>query len=572
MYLRFTQRTNTDGSVVRYAALAHNRRVEGKVKPDVLMNLGRVDQLDMDGLRRLAASITKHFGDGLGPGPSDAVEAGLAAGASPMEVLDSRPIGVSWLLDGLWDRLQIASAIKQATDGRRFTTNMERVLFALVANRAIEPMSKLSAAEWVREDVIIPGLETMDEDQAYRAMDLLVEADTEGAVQESVFFAVAHLLNLEVDLLFFDTTSTYFERDEEESGEDAFRKYGKSKDHRDDLPQIVIGLAVTREGIPVRVWCRPGNTNDQQVLAEVKDDMRHWKLGRVITVVDRGFSSADNLAYLRRAGGHYIAGMRMRDGGDLAEAALSRQGRYQSVRDNLRVKEVHVEGAADSRFIICHNPEQADRDKTQREQAITRIEAELERIAVQRERDRAKAGSDKAKQKAEAAHVRAECALRDHPTLKRWIRQQASGRLVLDRAKIKAEQRLDGKYLLATSDPDITAEDAALGYKNLLEAERGFRDFTSELLLRPVFHRLEHRIRAHVLICWLALLLTRVAELSCHQSWRKIKRETARLTQVTLAGEAGTITQTTPLRTEQQAVYQALSITPPPRMSAFDPS
>jgi transposase len=574
MYLRFTQRTNADGSVVRYAALAHNRRVEGKVKPDVLMNLGRVDQLDVDGLRRLAASITKHFGEGEDSmaGPSDAVEAGLAAGASPMEVLDSRPIGTSWLLNVLWDKLRIAAAIKQATDGRRFTTNMERVLFALVANRAIAPMSKLSAAEWVREDVVIPGLAAMDEDQAYRAMDLLVEADTEGVVQESVFFSVAHLLNLEVDLLFFDTTSTYFERDEEETGQDAFRRYGKSKDHRDDLPQIVIGLAVTREGVPVRVWCWPGNTNDQQVLAEVKDDLRHWKLGRVITVVDRGFSSADNLSYLRRAGGHYIAGMRMRDGGDLAEQALARQGRYQTVRDNMRVKEVRVDGAADARFIICHNPEQAERDKTQREQAIARIQAELDRIRAQRERDHAKTTSDKAKQKAEAAHVRAECALRDHPTLKRWIRQQASGRLVIDRAKVKAEQRLDGKYLLATSDPDITAEDTALGYKNLLEAERGFRDLKSELLLRPVFHRLEHRIRAHVLICWLALLLTRVAELSCQQTWRNIRRETNRLNQVTLAGQAGTITQTTPLRTNQQAIYQALSITPPPRISAFDPN
>jgi transposase len=575
MYLRFTQRANADGSVVRYAALAHNRRVDGKVRPDVLMNLGRVDQLDVDGLRRLAASIAKHFGgDGSLSGPSDGVEAGLAAGAAPMEVLDSRSIGASWLLDGLWEKLRIAAAIKQATDGRRFTTNMERVLFALVANRAIEPMSKLSAAEWVREDVVVPGLAAMDEDQAYRAMDLLVEADTEGAVQESVFFAVAHLFNLEVDLLFFDTTSTYFERDTEETGQDAFRRYGKSKDHRDDLPQIVIGLAVTKDGIPVRVWCWPGNTNDQAVLAEVKDDMRQWRLGRVITVVDRGFSSANNLAYLRRAGGHYIAGMRMRDGGELAEQALARQGRYQQVRDNLRVKEVRVEGAGDTRFIICHNPEQADRDRTQREQAITRIEAELERIATQRQRDqqRPKSGGDKAKQKAEAAHVRAECALRDHPTLKRWIRQHASGRLAIDRAKVKAEQRLDGKYLLATSDPDITTEDAAMGYKNLLEAERGFRDFKSELLLRPVFHRLEHRIRAHVLICWLALLLTRVAELSCQQSWRNIRRETARLKQVTLAGQAGTITQTTPLRADQQTIYQALSITPPPRLSTFDPS
>jgi hypothetical protein len=570
MYLRFTQRANTDGTVVRYVALAHNRRVDGKVKPDVLMNLGRVDRLDVDGLLRLAASIRAHFGDGdeLGAG----IQAGLVTGAAPMEVVDSRPVGASWLLDGLWKRLEIDQALRKVADGRRFTTAVERVLFALVVNRAVAPMSKLGAAEWAGEDVVIPGLAGMDDDQAYRTMDLLVEADAQARVQQAVFFAVANLLNLEVDLLFFDTTSTYFQRDEEEGpdGEEAggFRRYGKSKDHRDDLPQIVIGLAVTREGIPVRVWCWPGNTQDQTVLAQVKDDLRDWKLGRVIAVIDRGFSSADNLAYLRRAGGHYIAGMRMRDGNALVEQALSRQGRYQQVRDNLRVKEVKLDGT-DVRFVICHNPEQAERDKLQRQQAVARIEAELARITAQRERDRAKT-TPKARDKAEAAHVKAECELRDHPTLGRWVRQLKSGRLVIDRAKVKAEQRLDGKYLLATSDPDISAEDAALGYKNLLEAERGFRDMKTTLLLRPVFHRLERRIRAHVLICWLALLLTRVAERASGQTWRRIERETSRLAQVTLAGEAGMVTQTTPLRPAQKAIYQALSIEPPPRVSAFE--
>src|SRR6266540_2010902 len=511
MYLRFSQRANADGTVVAEAALAHNRRVQGKVKPDVLMNLGRVDRLDVDGLLRLAASIRRHFGDGDGGGLSDGAEAGLASGAVPMEVTDARPLGTAWLLEGLWARLEIGTSIRRIADGRRFTTAVERVLFALVANRAIAPMSKLSAAEWASEDVVIPGLGGMDDDQAYRAMDLLVEAATQGRVQEPVFFAVANLLNLEVDVLFFDTTSTYFERDDEDhdepsegdrAGRQGFRRYGKSKDHRDDLPQIVIGLAVTRTGMPVRVWCWPGNTQDQTVLAEVKDDLRAWKLGRVITVVDRGFSSADNLAYLRRAGGHYIAGMRMRDGGDLVEAALSRQGRYQQVRDNLRVKEVRLDGT-DQRWVICLNPDQAQRDQAKRDEAIGQIQAELDRIRAQRDRDRTRQLADKARRKTEAAHVRAECALRDHPTLGRWLRQQPNGRLVIDRAKVKAEARLDGKYLLATSDPDLSAEDVALGYKNLLEAERGFRDLKSQLLLRPVFHRLEHRIRAHVLLCWL---------------------------------------------------------------------
>jgi len=569
MFLRFTSRTNADGSVVRYVALAHNRRVDGRIKPDVLMNLGRVDQVDVDGLRRLAVSIGKHFGDG--DGLADAAEAGAAAGGAPLEVIDARTIGATWLLDGLWHRLDVGAAVRAAIDARRFTTNMERVLFALVANRAVAPMSKLSAAEWVCEAAAIPGLSTMDEDHAYRAMDLLVDADTQGRVQESVFFAVANLLNLEVDLLFFDTTSTYFERDDEEDGDGAFRRFGHSKDHRPDLPQIVIGLAVTKEGIPVRCWCWPGNSNDQQVLAEVKDDMRDWKLGRVITVVDRGFSSADNLAYLRRAGGHYIAGMRMRDGNPLVEQVLSRQGRYQQVKDNLRVKEIRLD-ETDARFVICHNPDQAQRDQQQRDDAIARIQTELARIGEQRARDAQRPRGDKTRARNEAAHVRAECALRDHPTLGRWLVQRPNGRLKINTAKVKAETRLDGKYLIATSDPHISAEDTALGYKNLLEAERGFRDLKSTLLLRPVFDRLEHRIRAHVLICWLALLLTRVAERGSGQTWRNINRQLGRITQVTLAGPAGTVTQTTPLNLGQKAVYQALSIQPPARVTAFDPT
>ncbi|MCZ7630250.1 MAG: hypothetical protein M5U19_14910 [Microthrixaceae bacterium] len=143
----------------------------------------------------------------------------------------------------------------------------------------------------------ITGLDAMTDDQAYRAMDLLVDADATAQVQEAVFFSVADLLNLEVDLLFFDTTSTCFESDVDD-GEDGFHRYGHSKDHRPERPQIVIGLAVTREGIPVRVWYRPANTNDNSILPQVKDDSRGWRLGRVVTVVDRGFSSDANLAYL----------------------------------------------------------------------------------------------------------------------------------------------------------------------------------------------------------------------------------------------------------------------------------
>ncbi len=222
----------------------------------------------------------------------------------------------------------------------------------------------------------------MDEDQAYRAMDLLVSADTQGEVQEQVFFSVADLLNLEVDLLFFDTTSTYFELDDEDQGGEGFRVLGHSKDHRPDLPQVVIGLAVTKEGIPVRVWCFPGDTSDQTILKGVRDDLRHWRLGRVITVVDRGFSSDDNLAYLTRGGGHYICGEKIRDGSPDAKEALRRPGRYRVVRDNLEVKEVRLGAEKSRRFIVCHNPGEAEKDRTEREDKLARIEAEITRIAA----------------------------------------------------------------------------------------------------------------------------------------------------------------------------------------------
>jgi Transposase DDE domain len=557
MYLRTTQRRNKDGSVVRYVQLAHNRRRGRSTTAEVLVNLGREDGLDMDGLRRLARSINRYLGEADG--------AGDAAGGEGLSVVASRSCGTVWLLDGLWRQLGIGEALRAALGSRRFATDIERVVFALVANRAVDPCSKLAATDWVGADVVVPGLDGMDDNHAYRAMDALLAADAAAGVQEAVFFAVANLLNLEVDLLFFDTTSTYFERDEEEP-DGGFRRYGHSKDRRGDLPQVVIGLAVTREGIPVRVWVWPGNTTDAAVLPQVRDDLRDWRLGRVITVVDRGLSSDANLAYLARAGGHYIAGERMRDGSADAAAALGRAGRYRTVRDNLRVKEVALGGETGKRWIVCHNPEEAARDAARRQQTLATIGAELDRIAAARAAD-----AKRKRRPSDEAHRRAECALRDHPTLGRYLRQLKGGRLVVDRAKVTAEKRLDGKFLLSTSDPQLSPEDVALGYKNLLEAERAFRDLKSTLELRPVFHRLEHRIRAHIVLCWLALLLVRVIERRSGLTWRRVATELDRVHQVTLAGPAGTFAQTTELSAAARSIYGALDVQPPPRVTTLSP-
>ncbi|MFC4770341.1 IS1634 family transposase, partial [Effusibacillus consociatus] len=181
--------------------------------------------------------------------------------SASVTMLKSQALGGTWLLDQLWKKLGVGQAILKRLADREYRMPVERAIFAMVANRVLDPGSKLAIEDWVDREVVIPGLPTFEVQHGYRAMDFLLESDE--IIQREVFHTVADLLNLEVDLLFFDTTSTYFET--EESEEDDFRKTGYSKDHRPDLPQVVIGFAVTREGIPIRCWVWPGNTSDMNV-------------------------------------------------------------------------------------------------------------------------------------------------------------------------------------------------------------------------------------------------------------------------------------------------------------------
>ena len=332
-----------------------------------------------------------------------------------------------------------------------------------------------------------------------------------------------------------------------------FRTWGKSKDHRDDLPQVVIGMAVTRDGIPVRVWCWPGNTSDSALIRQVKDDMRDWCLARVIWVADRGFTSAENRRYLRKGGGSYIIGEKIRSGSAEAAAALSRQGRYKDIAGNLKVKEVRI--ADDERFVICFNPEAAGRDAAVR----TRMMAQLEEAI----RDSDQLSRDK---RAELRGV-----ISTKPGLNRYLRVTPGGLLRTDAAKAKAEENLDGKYLLRTSDPKLSAEDLAVGYKQLLEVERGWRDMKQVIDLRPVYHRREDRIRAHVILCWLALLLARVAENACDDTWPELRRELDRIHVGTFTGLAGTFRQRTEITKSQLRILRALKIDAPPRIYQLKP-
>jgi hypothetical protein len=562
MYLRETRRRNADGSEVAYLALAHNVRDEqtGVPKARIIHNFGRADLVDREALARLVRSISRFLD------PTDAVAATVS---KEMKLLDSRPMGSAWVADQLWRRLGIDRAIAQVASRRRVDAALvERIIFAMVANRlSVKPLSKLAGCTWVARRVYIEGLEAVADDACYRAMDFLLDALAE--LQEQVFFSMANLLNLEVDLLFFDTSSTYFEterleeeladdegEDEDDEGlvESGIRRWSShSKDHRPDLPQVVVGMAVTREGIPVRVWTFEGTASDQVIIRKVKDDLGAWGLNRVIWCLDRGFNSEENRRYLQRAGGHYIVGERLRSTSAEATAALGRQGRYKVVNGNLRVKEVRVAG---DRFVICHNPERAAYDKATRQRIVAHLESRI-------------AGSD-ALGKAKRHELYG--ALCTKAGFKRFLRLSPDGKLRIDRTAVRREAHFDGKYLLRSSDEHLDAEDIALGYKALYEAERGWRDMKSTIDLRPVFHRREDRIRAHVQLCWLALLVLRVAEVETADTWRNVRNELDRMHLVTFAAAEGTVSQRCETTPRQRTILGALKLPEPPLFFDFNPA
>jgi hypothetical protein len=564
VYLRESRRRNKDGTVVSYLQLAHNERHPRTGNPvaRVIHNFGRADLVDRAALARLVASISRF----LEPG-----QAVAAAAAGEVEVLDSRRMGGAWVLARLWERLEIGQAIRRVAAGRRLDGEAaERVIFALAAQRALEPASKLAATRWVAERVFIEGCPGFSDDAAYRAMDFLLSALEE--IASEIFYSVAHLLNLDVDIVFVDTTSTYWEmevaaelaetagEDEDDDGlpeEAGARLFGHSMDYRDDLPQVVIAMAVTRDGIPVRCWTFPGNTGDQKIIRRVKDDLGGWNLRRLVRVADRGFASAANRAYLARGGGHYIHAEKLRDTNREAAAALARQGRYRAVAGNLRVKEVWVPPQADGvraeRFVVCHNPGQAWRDRLVRDRLVTHLEGLID-------------GSD-----AWTQRKRDELAvsLKDKPGLRRFLRRTPGGLLRIGRAAIKREAGLDGKWLLRTSDQTLTPDDLAAAYKQLIAVERGWKDMKGALRLRPVYHYRNDRIRAHVQLCWLALLLIRVAENGAGDTWRNIRNELDRMHLVTLATAAGRVAQRSAATPGQQAILQALDLREPPKFLDF---
>lgn len=259
----------------------------------------------------------------------------------------------------------------------------------------------------------------------------------------------------------------------------------------------------------------------------------------------------------RKGGGHYVLAERLRGGSTETRAALARAGRYQKVAGNLEVKEVRLgEGLRAPRFVVVHNPEAAARDVRVRENLVAYLAEQI-------------ADSDSWPQRRRDELVG---TLRTRPGLYRLLRRTKQGLLRLDQATVKREARLDGKWLLRTSDESLTAADLAAAYKQLYQVERGWRDMKGSLALRPVFHHREDRIRAHVQLCWLALLLIRVVENATGESWRCVREELDRLHLVTLETSEGRLARRSQTTAGQRRILAALELPEPPLFSDFEVS
>ena len=544
MFIREVTAKSSAGRRMTYVQLVHNERdpKTGYSRAKVLYGFGRKDALDMKALKRLVHSISRFLG------PEDALQAQAMAkqGKGALKFMWSREFGGGYALQKVWEELEIGEEIQKLLKARgKEKGEIERSIFAMVANRALAPMSKLSIERWSAEAVRLPGKEGVSASGLYRGMDFLKRSQKE--LEERVFFRVASLMNLEVDVLFFDTSSTYFEIEEEDDEGEGIRHYGYSRDQRGDLPQVLIGMAVTREGMPVKTWVWPGEASDRDVVTEVKRDLTAWRLGRVLWAMDRGMVSEDNAIRLQEAGHHFILGERL--GTKTAQEALERGGKYERIADGLLAKEAVVgRGEKRKRYVVVYSRERQERDRHVRENILNRVRAELKRI-----------GDLKGK-----THTKAACALVGHRILGRYVKTLKRGQLRLDRKRIGESAKRDGKYVLWTSDDTLSIRDVVMGYKKLSEVERAWRDLKHRIDLRPVYHRKEERIRAHVLLCWLALLLIRTMEIRTGRTWFRILPLLRAIHVGRFEGKAGVTMQTTELSSEQARLFRELKIPTPP--------
>lgn len=530
-----------------YLQIVHNERVGDRVKQRVIATLGRLDRLresgQLDAMLSSCARFSEH---------AAVISAAREKSVTPEATVH---IGPPLVFQRIWQQLGLPKVLQGLLKDRKFEFPIERVLFMTVLHRLMVSGSDRAAERWCRR-YAIDGIDDLDLHHIYRAMGWLGELlpeenqhDHEGLPPrcrkdeiEERLFAKRRDLFSELELVFFDTTSITFEG---EGGEE-LGQYGNSKDHRPDRKQMVVGVVLDNTGRPLCCELWPGNVTDVKTLVPVVDRLRkRFHIGSICIVADRGMISQGTIEQLQAKGRNvrFILGARLRSVKEIREEVLSRGGRYHEVHpprqtskdpSPLKVKEVHV---GDHRYIVCHNQEQAAKDRHDREAILAKLEEQLKRGPK---------------------------SLIGNKGYRKYLRQTKQDVFVIDQQKVKSESRFDGKWVLRT-DTDLPAAAVALKYKDLLLVESIFRSMKSILETRPIFHKCDETIRGHVFCSFLALLLikelqSRFEQRGWHVEWRRLLDDLDELQELTIAVDEKTFVVRTATQGDAGKAFQAAGV------------
>jgi transposase len=528
-----------------YLQIVENNKVKGQVKQRVIATIGRLDQLQEKGrVETLIRSLSRYSEKAML----------ILTGHSDPEALTIK-IGPALIFERLWEQSGIKKALRRLLNGRKFEFDVERAVFLTVLHRLMTSGSDRYCERW-RRDYAVAGTEPLELHHLYRAMAFLGAPLTDQSaasalaprcnkdlIEEDIFKTWRDLFS-GLELVFFDTTSIYFEGE----GGEALGERGFSKDHRPDLKQMVVGVVINDEGRPICCEMWPGNTTDVKTLVTITQGLRQrFQIQRFCIVADRGMISAENLNYLEAQNTiAYILGTRMRKDKEVREQVLTCGGRYQEVHplgsktkdpSPLKVKEVRHMG---HRYIVCLNERQATKDKLTREAIIKALEEKIPKGPK---------------------------GLVGNKGYRRYVKIEKDSTSI-DFEKVKAEARFDGKWILRTNT-DLATAQVALKYKELWQVERVFRDVKSMLETRPVFHQRDDTIRGHVFCSFLALVLRKELERHLEKAghifeWSHIKQD-LRALQETHIEENGTQLA---IRSKAEGVcgkvFQAVGMAMPP--------
>lgn len=543
-------RTKTSGPRT-YLQVVENRWEDGRSRQRVIATLGRLDELQQSGqLEALLISVARLAESVL-------VLTDHAQGKLP--AYTSRRIGPALVFQRLWEQTGCQHVISQLLKGRLYKFSVERAIFLTVLHRLFDPSSD-RAADQGKKYYQIEGCESLQLHHLYRVMAWLGEelpgteqADktpfaprcTKDLIEERLF---AHRRDLftELQLVFFDTTSIYFEG----QGGETIGQRGHSKDHRPDLRQMIVGVVLDGQGRPICCELWPGNTADVTTLIPAVDRLRgRFAVSKVCIVADRGMISQETSEEVEKPkrGWLYILGARRRTQSEVRDEVLARAGRYRVVHPKrqeadapspLDVQEVWVEGR---RYIVCRNQDEARKDAADREAIVASL------------REKLQAG---------------EKSLICNKGYRRYLCSTGPDHFQIAEANIVEEARYDGKWVLRTNT-DLDAAEVALQYKRLWMVESYFRSYKSLLQIRPIYHKCDETIRGHVFCSFLAMVLRQELEARLDKrgdelEWADVIQDLDRL-QMAEVGQDG---KRFLLRSEVQGtcglVFQAAAVAMPP--------